>query len=292
MEKIAVFGRGFLGSNIFNELKKSQEVFGTRFSNLQPADLLLDIRNIESINDSISRIKPDLIINCIADTRVDFLEKHPDIAFSINAKGAKNVASIAQKNNIRLIHISTDAIFDGTKGNYSEEDNPNPLHVYGKSKLKGEEFVQNFCDNYIIVRTNFYGHNPEGKSLFDWILQNLKQNKEFIGFDDIIFTPLEISNLSKMIAELLDKDFKGILNLCSDEKLTKYQFAVQIAESLGFNTDLIKRGSIDDVNQPLQRPKNTSLSNKKAREFLSTRIITIKDWLENNKNFFKAQNLI
>src|SRR5579863_6043251 len=99
---------------------------------------------------------------------------------------------------------------------YTEEDIPNPINVYAQSKALGEKFVKENTSNYVIIRTNFYGHNNEGKFLFNWILNTLKQKKELIGFDDIIFTPLEVSNLAKMISEISITDYSGIIHLSSN----------------------------------------------------------------------------
>jgi dTDP-4-dehydrorhamnose reductase len=282
-----ILGKGFLGSNIFSQIQKSgKNVFTTNHSNLKDNQFNLDITNIDSIENCVSKINPDVIINCVADTRLDYLESHSDLANSVNAEGAKNVALIAKQFQSKLIHVSTDSVFDGKKGNYSEDDVPNPINVYANSKFLGEKNIQKIFNDYVIVRTNFYGFNSDGNFLFNWILNNLKNNVSFTGFSDIIFSPLEITNLSKLIIELSNTNYHGILNLSSDEKFSKYDFALNIAEKLNLNKLLIHEGLNDEINFVAIRPKNTTLNNKKAKQLLKTPIISLSDCLNNNKQKF------
>jgi len=287
-EKILIIGTGFLGRYLLRELNKSKvKAYGTRFNQTNQAELKVDIRSIDSIKKCISQLKPDTIINCAANVDLDFLEKNEKEANVINAIGAKNVALIANQNDIKLIHISTDGIFDGKKGNYSEEDVPNPINVYGKSKLMGEQLIKENSNNYVIIRTNFYGFNKQGKHLLNWILTTLKHKKQMIGFDDIFFTPLEISNLCMMINDITKKNVQGIIHLAADTTISKYQFAIEVANVFQLDKNLIKRGSVEDLNLIAKRPKNTSLSNKKAKKFVSTPIIPLKKSLKKIKDSYE-----
>lgn len=285
-EKALVIGSGFLGTHIIDILKNNGiNTVGTHFNLNNDGIMKVDVRNINSINDCVAKIKPDLIINCAAITQLDFLEKNPQLAFSVNADGAKNVATVSKRNKIRLVHISTDGVFDGKRGMYSEEDIPNPINVYAKSKAEGEKLVRENSDNHVIIRTNFYGFDKNDRFLFNWILNMLKQHKQIVGFSDVIFTPLEVSNLSEMIKEISMKSYCGIIHLASDEILSKYQFALRIAEIFELNKDLIKEGSVDDYKDFVaKRPKNTSLINKKARQLMKTPIISLSEWLMTMKS--------
>ena len=281
MSRILVIGNGFLGSNMFNEAKENQfEVYGTHCHSKSSEFLPLDITNKKSIIDCFDTVKPHIVINCAANTDVDFLEKNPNIAYAVNSDAVKNLAKISNDFNSKLIYISTDSVFDGKRGMYVETDLTNPVNVYAKSKIHGEKFVQDLCKNYLILRTNFYGNNKEGKYLFNWIVSNLKNNKTITGFDDVIFNPLEVSNLSKMILEISITNHTGIFHLSSNQVFSKYQFALKIAEHLGKSKDLIKPGSIKDLKLPAKRPKNTTLNNKKSKKVLHTPILSLDDWLK------------
>ena len=286
-EKILVVGTGFLGSYLLRELNNSNiQAYGTSFNQITQAKYKVDIRNIDSIEKCVLRLKPDTIINCAANVDLDFLEKNEKEAIAINAIGAKNLALVTKQNDIRLIHISTDGVFDGKKGNYSEEDVPKPINVYGKSKLMGEELIKENSNNYVIIRTNFYGYNEQGKHLLNWVLTTLKQKKQMIGFNDILFTPLEISNLCMMIKEISIKNIHGIIHLASDKTISKYQFANEVAKIFQLDKNLVKKGSIEDSQLIAKRPKNTSLSNKKAKKLVSEHIIPLNESLIKIRNSF------
>jgi len=247
-KKTLLIGCGFLGSHIFSHLKElEREVVATNFKKISSQIRKLDITDLDSVAKCVSFVNPDLVINCAANVQIDYLEKNQELAFSINAYGAENVAKACEGRGIRLIHISSDAVFDGKRELYQEEDNPNPVNVYGKSKLLGENLIQKLSKNYVIIRTNMYGYNPDGRFLFNWILNSLRENKEIVGFHDVIFNPIEISNLSKLIIKVGDTSFNGILHLGSDDVINKLQFALQIAEVFKLNKNLVKKGSINDV---------------------------------------------
>jgi len=253
--KILVFGKGFLGHNIIQTCTNLDiPSFATEHGN-KNKELWIDVRDQKSIEKIISRIEPDVVMNCVAGSRLDFLEQHPDQAYSVNSEGAKNIALSASKYGLKLIHISTDSVFDGKKELYTENDVPNPLNVYAKSKYLAESYVSEFCKNSVIIRTNFYGNNIHGKFLFNWIYNMLKENKTINGFTDVIFSPLEISNLSEFLVELSSTNYNGILNLSSGIPISKYDFAKKIANILNFNEKLIHESTLESSTLVAPRPK-------------------------------------
>ena len=265
-EKILIVGMGFLGNYVLREFKnKGFNVIGTRLS-INDNVMELDITDVESVEKCVNQTNPDLIINCAANINLELLEKNPEIGECINAVGPKNLAKVAFKNKIRLIHISTDSIFDGNNSMYSEEDIPNPINEYGKTKLLGEKYIQDIMKDYVILRTNFFGINDNGTGLLNWIIEKLSQKEEITGFDDVIFNPLEISNLSKMIVEISKSNFIGVLHLSSNNLISKYEFIMKVADVFNFDKELIKKGTLHDMNFIALRPKNTTLYNKKAKK--------------------------
>ena len=278
-DKILIIGKGFLGGTIFSTCQNAGiHVLGTHYNKSTP---IIDITNIHSIEKVVNQFRPDLIINCAALTNLDQIESNPERAYAINAHGTKNIAEVSRQNKIKMIHISTDSVFDGKKGMYSEDDIRNPINEYAKSKKMGEDFVKEKLDTYIIIRTNFYGYNSEGKFLFNWILKKIKEKQEITGFSDIIFNPLEIRNLSDMIKELAYKDLNGVIHLSSNEIFSKYEFIIKIAKMLNFDMRSIIKGSIKNANFTSTRPLNTSLSNQLAKKILKTQPLSLKNWLEN-----------
>lgn len=257
---VFVFGRGFLGEYVLQEFKKNgHTVNSSRLKNCSNEDFKLDISDLNSIFEVIEKTKADLLINCAAITDLDFLEKNPDIGFEINSIGAKNIAIASKKYNTKLIHISTDGIFDGINGMYDENDIANPINTYGKTKLLAEKYVKQESDNYLILRTNFIGFDPNGGNLLNWMIAKLSNNEEIVGFSDVYFTPLEISYLSHLIYKLSSIQKNLVLHLSSNQKISKYDLAVMVAEIFNFDKNLIKKGSISELNLTASRPKDTSL---------------------------------
>ena len=287
MKKVLVIGVGFLGNYIIKQLKTDNFItLGTK-TTTNSNSVSLDITQKQDIEKIILEFNPDCIINCAARVDVDFLEKSPQTAYSINSDGVKNLAELSDKYNKRIIHISTDSIFDGIQGNYSENDIPNPINIYGKSKEIGEKYLRNIHKNYVIIRTNFYGIHNEGKFLFNWIKNSLESKKQITGFDDVIFSPVEIGNLSEIIEEFIMNDFIGTVNVSSNDVVTKYDFAIKIAKCFGYNTSLINKKSINSYNFIAKRPKNTSLNNNYGFKIIKTRILSIDDALNKIKCMYE-----
>ena len=282
--KIILFGYGFLGKNINSELeKKGLCIIKTKLEEMKGV-IQLDISNQKKISDLIDKEKPNIVINCIGRTDIDFLEKNPEQARVINSVGPEIIAKKCEEHNSRLIHISTDSIFDGEKGMYDENDLPNPKNIYAKTKLEGERKVIKECSNLVIVRTNFYGIDNSQKYLFNNILEKLKKKENIIGFDDVHFTPLSVENLSQQITDVAFSNYNGVIHLGSDDKISKYEFCKIMAQKLGFRENYVKPGSIDNLSFIAERPKNTSLNNKLSKSIVKHKSIGFEDWLESKKD--------
>ena len=277
---LILIGTGFLGSYLIQELKsRNFQLINTYFSKNQNKGEYLDIRNLQEIRNFFAKHEPDIIINTAGRTDIDYLEKNPNEAISVNTMGPKNIATITEEMGIKLVHVSTDSIFDGVKGNYNENDKPNPVNIYAKSKLDAELSIKQITKKCVIIRTNFYGMNQNSKHLFNSIFAKLKNGEEFVGFNDIIFSPLEIKNLSQLICDVVDSNYSGILHLASNEKLSKYEFCTEIAKTFGFDKSLIINDSIKKMKFVAKRPNNTSLDNSKSKSIIRHNIISFNDWL-------------
>lgn len=281
--RVLVIGAsGFLGSYVYQSCLKRDGIKATGTSAHQHPDsalLMLDITKKIELEKSVVRIRPDCIVNCAAFSNVDECEKNPALAKAINATGAKHLADACKARNARLIHVSTDSVFDGTAGDYTEESRPNPLNAYAATKLEGEEFIASRIDNHVILRTNFYGLDPNGKSLLNWAFSNLTGEREMSGIADVIFNPLWVQDLAECILELASTPFQGIMNCAGDQTLSKYEFIKNVSLSLGYSDSKIKRAVLDDFAFTAARPRNTSLSNKKMKSLLKTKIHRIEDVL-------------
>lgn len=219
-----------------------------------------DVTKAEMLKEFIAQNPIDLLIHCAAYTSVDDAENNFDLAFSVNASGTGNVAKICAMNDIPLVYISTDYIFDGTKDKpYLPNDKANPLNVYGQTKLKGEEFVKQICSKYYIVRTSWlYGHH--GKNFVETML-NLKNKGSLKVVNDQRGCPTWTVDLSNAIVDLLNEPY-GVYHLCGGGEASWYDFAKEIFELENIQINLIACNS-DEYVRPAQRPKYSVLENEK-----------------------------
>lgn len=285
--KILITGAmGMLGSNLSFMYSKENEVFATgiKLPSIPNCQILdLDITNKEDLK-LIKKIKPDLVIHCAAITNVDFCEKNPEIAEKINAVGTKNVAEAVKEAKSFLIHISTDAVFDGEKGDYVEEDILNPINIYGKTKMIAENFVQEINGDYSIIRTNIYGWNKQNKmSIAEWMLNKLEKKEKIPAFRDIIFSPLLVNNLGEAILDLYRVKYRGILHVAGIESCSKLEFAYKIAKVFNLDSSLIESTTIEDMKLKAKRAKNMSLNVAKAKNKLNIKLLNIEKGLEKFK---------
>jgi len=170
------------------------------------------------IEELIDTHKPDVILHCAAMANVDACENDPKQAHKVNAELPGMIAAVCQKHSLRMIHISTDAVFDGSRGNYTEDDEPNPLSVYAQTKLDGERAVLAANQDALITRVNFYGWSAAGnRSLAENFVNKLSEGSEVMGFTDILFCPMNILDLSALLVEVSALDLHGIYHM-SDPK--------------------------------------------------------------------------
>ena len=229
--------------------------------------LHFDLTNLIELADTISLLKPDLIIHCAALVNVDQCEDMKVYIDNLN-KGFIEIISFNSPNS-KIIFVSSDSVFDGFRGDYNESDKTNPLNYYAKSKVEAEEKIIKSKLSYLIIRTNIFGyHLPKSSSLVEWAIEKLSLNESIGGFEDVYFNPLYVDQLSDIIVKLIDLKFVGILNIASDTKLNKYDFLLEIAEVFGFDKKLIKKKSVKEVDFKARRPENTTLNTNLLNEII------------------------
>ena len=213
-------------------------------------------------------------------TSVDDCERSPELARDVNAGLARNVAAAAADAGARLIHISTDHLFAGTQALYTEDALPEPLNAYARSKLLAEEWVARACPDALIVRTNFFGWGHRlRRSFSDWIYEGLNGGRTLTMFDDVFITPILADALAAAAHRLLDLGASGVFNVVGDERISKFDFGVRLAQLYGFRESLIERGKISASQLSARRPPDMSLDNRKARERLGTPLGNAADHL-------------
>ena len=284
--KILISGAsGLLGSKIAELAKAEGHQVFSGYSSQKPRfgqSIRLDIKNKESVSKTISDIKPDTIIHSAALTNVDECEKNKKLAEEINVVGTKSIAEAAKNNNAYLSYISTDYVFDGSKGMYKEEDKTNPVNFYGESKLNGEKAVKEVNERYLIARPSvIYGvRPPSGKINFAlWLVESLEKNQEVQVLTDQFISPTLNTNLAKMVLEASERRLNGIYHMSGASRTSRFEFAIQLAEIFDLDKSLIKKCCISDMNWVAKRPKNTSLDVSKTYNVLKTKPMNLSEAL-------------
>ena len=240
-----------------------------------------DFSSFEELNIKIDQIRPDIIVNTIAITSVEKCEQNPKLAFETNVKIASFLAQIASKIQCKLVHISTDMLYNGTQSYVNELLDVSPLNIYGETKYRAELEVIKHNSTALIIRTNFYGWGPTYRASFsDTIINSLKSGKEINLFVDVFFTPILIQNLVLYIHELIEKSASGIYNVVSDDRISKFDFGILVAREFELNETLIKPIQFSNQVGLVKRPLDMSLSNGKTVKKLGHKLGSVKEHLK------------
>lgn len=215
----------------------------------------------------------NLVVHAAGMTDVDACEKNPEEAQKINAYLSRDVATACCAAGAKLVHISTDHLFNGLEPKRDELALTSPLNEYARSKLLAEQLVMEACPDALVIRTNFFGWgHPKRRSFSDWIIDSMRQEKSINLFKDVYFSPILISALAEQLARLLQMNASGIFNVVSDERLSKSEFGLKLCSAFGFNPALIHEVSVDSVALSAIRPKDMSLDNTKLKRATSSTI--------------------
>ncbi len=294
MDKVTVVGLGMIGYELvkkFLELEDYEVYIITRSDKGFFKDVekyFVDISDENKIKETIREISPDFVINTAAMTNVDLCETERDLAYKINALGAKYIGEACKEIGCSLCHISTDYVFDGEKGNYVEEDEVNPINYYGYTKAAGERLLNELdYDSTSIVRISVpYCISPVKVNFFMWVLEKLKNNEVVNAVIDQWNTPTYVNELVDGVVKIYEKDVNGILHFGGGEKVSRYEFALKVAEVFGFDKSLIKPIKSSELGWKAKRPKDTSLNSEKAKKLLGIKLKSVEESLNEIKMNF------
>lgn len=279
MSRILVIGaKGMLGRDLVKILSSSaykNEVTGW---DLEEIDIQKEGETIVKIND----FSPEIVINAAAFTDVDASEILVEKVFAINAEGMKHVALGALRCGAKVVYISTDYIFDGKKGEpYIETDHPNPLNTYGESKLKGERYVQELVEDTLIIRTQWL-FGEYGKNFVNSILKLAKEKNSLSIVNDQIGSPTYTLDLSWAIAELIQRNLKGIFHVSNQDCCSWFEFAETILQLMGIKDVKLIPISSGQLDRKARRPSYSVLSNQKLERETG---IKLRSWKEALKDY-------
>lgn len=273
---ILVLGaKGMLGRDLVPILLTQHQVLGLDIEEL-------DIQDEKAVNEELQKIRPNLVINAAAYTDVDQSEFEPEKAFSINANGARNVATACAKTGARMIHLSTDYVFDGQSPRpYREEDPPNPLNVYGASKLQGERLIQQILKDSLIIRTAWL-YGPHGRNFVKAILGQVDQKKEIRVVNDQRGSPTYTKDLSRAILHLIPTGARGIVHVTNSESCSWFEFAQEILYVKGVEGITAVPISSTELKRPARRPANSVLDCSRYNALTGQ---TMRSWKEGLRDY-------
>jgi len=263
---------GLLGNNLTHYFKNKFEVTGTYLKHPLRCNGVhtqrLDLTVGAETRIFIDTLNPDFIIHCAAFTDIEACETDRELAQRVNVLATKNLVDAVAGSAGKIIYISTDAVYDGTKGKYTEADTPHPLNAYGQTKLEGE-FEALHRPESLVLRTNIFGWNVQPKeSIAEWMVRSFSQRIPFKGFTDVVFSSMYTFELASILESLIAISARGIYNCSSRDSLSKYEFAIQIAKIFGFDDSLVTPSSIENSNLKAARGKNLSLDVSKLTSVL------------------------
>jgi dTDP-4-dehydrorhamnose reductase len=217
----------------------------------------------------LDQTEPDAVIHCAALANVDACESDPAFSHQINAELPGNLAAECARRGVKLIHISTDAVFDGERGGYSEDDPTNPLSVYARDKLDGERLVFEAYPEAVVTRVNLFGWSASGdRSLAEFFFYNLEAGKPLKGFTDVTFCPILVNDLAGVFTDIFAKDLSGLYHLVSPVGMTKHAFGAAIAEKFGYDPARIEPVRVADFGLKAARSPNLTLDVSKLTNAL------------------------
>jgi dTDP-4-dehydrorhamnose reductase len=272
-------GSGLLGSKIAEiALEKGYNLY-TGYCHNKPEfgmPLKFDLAKDTDL-EVVYKIKPEVIIHTAALTNVDECEANKELAYKINVEGTKRLLEIANELGALLVYVSTDYVFSGNKGSYIEEDEQNPIDYYGYTKLMGEKHC-----NCIARPCVIYGAKPaSGKVNFAlWIINKLRNGEEVKIVTDQYITPTLNTSLAKMLLEISERQLKGIFHTSGVTRVSRYEFALRIADKFELDKDLIVPSRMEAMNWIAKRPKDSSLDTSKASRYLKEKPYSLDRALE------------
>jgi dTDP-4-dehydrorhamnose reductase len=278
MRVVVTGSNGLLGSKLLLAMSRRADLAPLALSrNARPLAPIpgvpyfsLDVTDEAALSRVIGETRPDAVIHTAAMTDVDGCERDPEGAWILNVQGTRNVASACERVGASLVHLSSEYVFDGRAGPYVETDPPNALSVYGRTKVASEQAVAESCQRWVVARTTvLFGHVPAARRHFVlWLLGQLASGESVRIVDDQVGSPTLADNLAEMLLALSTRGAQGIYHTVGASRLSRFDFARQVAEEFGFDPAGVEPISTAELRQPAPRPLRAGLSTGKLqREF-------------------------
>jgi dTDP-4-dehydrorhamnose reductase len=292
--KLLVTGmNGFVAGSIIAHARKDWEIHGVDVT--EPFGLPEDVHSYKVdlldkalVSDLFSRVKPDAVIHTAAIANIDVCENNKDLAWKVNVGITENIAKFCKEYGAKMIVCSTDSVFDGEKGYYTEKDEPHAVNYYAETKVAAEKIVLGSSEKNIVTRLALVMGLPvlgKGNSFLADTIEKLGKGESVKFPENEIRTPIDVVTLGSALAELAGCSYGGIVHLSGNTRINRYEMAVQIAEKLGFSKNLIESTDSNAMPGRAPRPNDASMDNSLAKRLLKTHMRTLAEGLELTLNF-------
>jgi dTDP-4-dehydrorhamnose reductase len=284
MKIFIVGGSGVIGSYFVKSFaKENSDINYTYYKNKvsYTKGINLDVQDSDDTLKILKKFQPDLIIIANALTGVDFCEANPSLAESINVKGTKNIVDGCKSVNSKLVFISTSAVFNGTKSEYSENDKPNPTGIYGLTKFQGEKIIQESNLPFLILRTDqpyCWKEKWQHTNSVIRVIENLEKNQQFKEVVDWYNTPTYVPDFVNATKELIQKDLEGIFHLVGSDFISRYDWSQKVADIFHLKKNLIKPIDSSELKLPVER-NNIKLNNNKLLQNTGYKMAGVEEGL-------------
>jgi dTDP-4-dehydrorhamnose reductase len=277
---------GQVGEHLVGALRtRDRSIVQADLIPVSPEMVRLDISNPYDVQQIIKDSQPGIVYLAAALTNVDYCEEHPEEAFKVNVTGVQNVVEAANQAEARLVFFSSDYVFDGHDGPYSEEAAPHPICEYGRQKLLAEKIISGSSLNFLVIRTTVvYAWERQGKNFVIRLLKLLGEGREIRVPNDQIGSPTYAPNLAEAIIELTESNHQGIYHIAGPERTSRYEFACEAARVFGYPVELVRPVTTGEMDQPALRPLNAGMTSAKASAILKTVLIGYRAGLRLMKN--------
>lgn len=275
-------GSGLLALNWALAMRSSNAVtLGFHHREVALADVKtrkIDLESVDGLAREFEAIKPQVVVHAAGLTNVEECENSPQMAQRVNVELAANVAQACARLRLPLIHISTDHLFTGESPLVDESYMVAPVNVYARTKAEAEQRVLEAHPQALVIRTNFYGWGTSYRHSFsDFVIETLRSGKRLTLFNDVFYTPILAETLALASHELISLKANGIFHVVGDERISKYEFGLKIAQQFHLDSSLIRSGSLADQPSMVHRPYDMSLSNKKTCNLLGRKLGSVDE---------------
>ena len=297
MKLVVTGSNGFVAGSIIAQADTTWEVHGIARTPAPAGNYTfihhqLDLEDRGALTDLLHQLQPDAVIHSAAIANIDYCENNPSVAEAVNIGITTTIANACKAIGAKLVFCSTDAVFDGTSGNYKEQDNTHAINVYASTKIKAEQFVLAASSINVVARLALVMGLPvmgSGNSFLFETIEKLKSGQSFKFPEEEIRTPIDVITLGKALLELASNPFSGIIHLAGNTSISRYAMAKQIAVTTGLPEELIITTTGNPIPGRAPRAKNASLNNSLARQVLQTPMLSLEEGLLLTLHFKTAE---